>query len=111
RELDALRAMERGDLPSAAASLRAALGLWRGPVLADVEPGALLASEIARIEQSRLTMLEHRIELDMRLGRHREILDELTTLSGQYPLHEDLHAQLMLALLRSEHRGTALDVF
>lgn len=56
-------------------------------------------------------MLDHRIELDMRLGRHRDLLGELTTLSGHYPLYEDLHAQLMLALLRSGHRRQALDVF
>ncbi|HVV22886.1 MAG TPA: BTAD domain-containing putative transcriptional regulator [Pseudonocardiaceae bacterium] len=111
RSESALRAVHDGDLVTAVAELRAALALWRGPALADVEPGRLLAAEIAGLEQSRMTMLEHRIDFDLRLGRHREVLGELTALVATHPLHEDLHAQLMLALFRSGYRTRALEVY
>lgn len=104
-------AMAEGDLATAARHFREALSLWRGPALADVEPGPSLRAEVAGLEQSRATMLEHRVELELRFGRHREILDELTDLVSRDRFHEDLHAQFIIALYRSGYRERALEAF
>ncbi|MFC4910178.1 AfsR/SARP family transcriptional regulator [Actinomadura gamaensis] len=88
-----------------------ALDLWKGPALVDVAAGRLIQAEILRLEESRLTLLELRIEASLRLGRHHEILSELTALVARHPLHEELHAKFMLALHRSGRRSQALEVF
>ncbi|MFF5422431.1 AfsR/SARP family transcriptional regulator, partial [Streptomyces misionensis] len=59
----------------------------------------------------RLCALDQRIEADLRLGRHRELLGELTMLVSRYRTHENLHGQFMLALHRSGRRSEALDVY
>jgi DNA-binding SARP family transcriptional activator len=105
------RAMDAGDFAGAARQLREALALWSGTAFADVQAGAQLAMEIKRLEESRLCALDQRIEADLRLGRHRELLAELTVLVNRYRTHESLHAQFMLALRRSGRRGEALDVY
>lgn len=61
-----------------------ALALWRGRALADVELGGELEPEVAALEQSRLTIVECRIEAELRRGRHRESLGELISLTTQY---------------------------
>ncbi|WP_328443682.1 AfsR/SARP family transcriptional regulator [Streptomyces sp. NBC_00386] len=105
------RAMDAEDYPQAARLLRQALELWTGPALADVRTGPQLRTEARRLEESRLCALDQRVEADLRLGRHRELLAELTVLINQYPMHESLHAQYMLALHRSGRRGEALDAY
>jgi SARP family transcriptional regulator, regulator of embCAB operon len=105
------RAMDAGDFPGAARKLREALSLWTGSAFADVQTGAQLQMEAKRLEESRLCALDQRIEADLRLGRHRELLAELTVLTSRYRTHENLHAQFMLALHRSGRRGEALDVY
>jgi SARP family transcriptional regulator, regulator of embCAB operon len=105
------RAMDAADLSRTAQCFREALQLWRGPVVADVEPGTRIRAEVAALEQSRMTMLDYRIELDLRLGLHREILSELAVLTSRYPVHETLHAQYMVALYRSGYRIRALEAF
>ncbi|MEV7682022.1 AfsR/SARP family transcriptional regulator [Streptomyces sp. NPDC088341] len=116
REFDRLaglgyRAMDAGDYAGAARQLREALALWSGPAFADVHGGAQLDMEIKRLEESRLCALDQRIEADLRLGRHRELLAELTVLVSRYRTHENLHGQFMLALHRSGRRGEALNVY
>ncbi|MGE7389214.1 AfsR/SARP family transcriptional regulator [Streptomyces sp. NPDC004126] len=116
REFDRLagmgyRAMDAGDFPVAAQRLREALGLWSGPAFADVQGGVQLDMETRRLEETRLCALDQRIEADLKLGRHRELLAELTVLVSRYRTHENLHGQFMLALHRSGRRGEALDVF
>ncbi|MEU6459530.1 MULTISPECIES: AfsR/SARP family transcriptional regulator [unclassified Streptomyces] len=116
REFDRLagtgyRAMDAEDFPAAARQLRDALDLWSGPAFADVQTGIQLAMEAKRLEESRLCALDQRIEADLRLGRHRELLAELTVLVSRYRTHENLHAQFMMALHRSGRRGEALDVY
>jgi SARP family transcriptional regulator, regulator of embCAB operon len=106
-----MTAMADGDLTTAAEDFREALDLWRGPALADVEPGPSICAEVAGLEQSRATMLEQRIELELRVGRHREILGELTDLVSHDKFHEDLHAQFIIALYRSGYRNRALEAF
>ncbi|MET8100041.1 AfsR/SARP family transcriptional regulator [Streptomyces sp. NPDC005236] len=105
------RAMDGEDYRLAARLLRQALGLWTGPALADVHTGPQLRTEAKRLEEGRLCALDQRVEADLRLGRHRELLAELTVLISQYPMHESLCGQYMLALYRSGRRGEALDAY
>ncbi|MEU5959270.1 AfsR/SARP family transcriptional regulator [Streptomyces sp. NPDC047525] len=116
REFDRLaglgyRAMDAGDFPRAARELGDALALWTGSALADVQAGPQLEMQTRRLEETRLCALDQRIEADLRLGRHRELLGELTVLVSRYRTHENLHAQFMLALHRSGRRSEALDVY
>ncbi|PNV30970.1 hypothetical protein C1708_00135 [Streptomyces sp. DH-12] len=105
------RAMDAGDFPAAARHLRGALSLWSGAALADVQTGALLSMEVRRLEETRLCALDQRIDADLRLGRHRELLGELSVLVSRYPTHETLHGQFMLALHRSGRRTEALETY
>ena len=105
------RAMDADDYQGAARRLADALSLWTGPALTDVQAGSRIETEVRRLEELRLCALDQRIEADLRLGRHRELLSELTVLVKQYRLHESLHGQFMLALHRSGRRGEALNVY
>ncbi|MEV0374122.1 AfsR/SARP family transcriptional regulator [Streptomyces sp. NPDC050636] len=104
-------ALASGAVRRAATLFREGLGLWRGPVLSDVRPGPLLGMYQRRLEEQRLTVLEQRIEADLRLGLHREVLSELTELVARNETNETLHALFMIALHRSGRRVQALDVF
>ncbi|WP_079125023.1 AfsR/SARP family transcriptional regulator [Streptomyces lushanensis] len=88
-----------------------ALALWRGPALTDVPSGALSSAHVIELEEARKGVLEWRVEADLQLGRHRELLDELGTLATLHPTHENIQAQYMLALHRSGMRPQALGVF
>lgn len=105
------RAFDRGDNHEAAKLFRDALALWRGPALVDVRTGPLLEIEAMRLEESRLGVLERRNDVELRLGRHAELLTELTALTARHPLHEGLHAQSMVAFYRAGRPSAALDVF
>ncbi|MFF3115256.1 BTAD domain-containing putative transcriptional regulator [Kitasatospora sp. NPDC057904] len=116
REFDRLaglgyRAMDGDDHKLAARMLDEALRLWRGPAFSDVPAGGQLAVEAKRLEETRLCALDQRIDADLRLGRHRVLLAELTVLVDRYRTHESLHGQYMLALHRSGRRGEALEVY
>ena len=95
----------------AAVRLREALALWRGPPLADFSFEAFAQAEIAKLEELRLATLEERLEADLELGRHTEVVGELEALVGRYPLRERLRSQLMLALYRSGRQAEALDAY
>ncbi|WP_290062361.1 AfsR/SARP family transcriptional regulator [Amycolatopsis solani] len=110
-EREGMRAFERRDDERAVRLFDDALGLWRGRAFADVELGGVLGPEVAGLEQSRLTLKECRIEAELRRGRHREMLSELTVLTAQNSYNENLHALYMLALHRSGHRGRALQTY
>ncbi|MFJ7589426.1 BTAD domain-containing putative transcriptional regulator [Streptomyces sp. NPDC097617] len=101
----------RGDDHNAAATLRAALALWQGPALVDVRAGPVLEIEVLRLHESRLGTVERRIDADLRLGRHTELLAELAELIARHPQHEGLHSQAMVALYRSGRQAKALDVY
>lgn len=105
------RAVDAGDYPRAVRRLSEALALWTGRVLADVRTGPHLGPQAARLEESRLGVLEQRVDVTLRLGRHRELLAELTALVSRYPTHENLCGQFMLALYRSGRRGEALSAY
>src|SRR5437660_1381050 len=80
---------------------RWARGLWRGPVLGDLADLEFTRTEVARLEELRLTALEHRVDADLALGRHAEVVGELEALVLEHPLREGLHGQLMRALYGS----------
>jgi DNA-binding SARP family transcriptional activator/predicted ATPase len=95
----------------AARTLDQALALWRGPPLADFRYEPFAQTEIARLEELRLTCLEERIEARLALGSAGELTAELRRLVSEHPLRERLHGQLMLALYRSGRQAEALEVY
>ncbi|HEU4399485.1 MAG TPA: tetratricopeptide repeat protein [Actinomycetota bacterium] len=97
------RALDADDPVAAAEQLHTALELWRGPIPDDVADSPFVQDEIARLEGLRLTAREARIQADLQLGRHAELLPELELLAAQQPDHEGLRRLLALALYRS-HR-------
>lgn len=97
-----------GHHEQAASSLREALSLWRGPALADVPA---LAAHAHRLDERRLAALEGRIDADLALGEHADLVAELTCLSADNPLRERLQGQLMTALYRSGRSADALEVY
>jgi DNA-binding SARP family transcriptional activator len=103
-----LLAAARGTPASRRAELlRAAQALWRGPELADVS-NRVTAAELTEL---RLAVQEARFDADLELGRHHEIIGELTQLVDEHPFRERLVGQLMLALYRSGRRATALAAY
>lgn len=99
------------DPEAATAILREALDLWRGPPLADFAYESFAQVEIARLQELRLTALEARIEADLELGRHRELVGELEALVAENPLRQQLHGHLMVALYRCGRQPEALSVY
>ncbi|HEX5894937.1 MAG TPA: BTAD domain-containing putative transcriptional regulator [Thermoleophilaceae bacterium] len=95
----------------AAERLREALALWRGPALADLAYEGFAQPEIARLEEMRLSVLVQRIDADLALGRHAELVGELEALVSRHPLQERLRYQLMLALYRSARQAEALEAY
>ena len=108
---EARQALARGVPESAAVLQRNALELWRGTPLADLEHEPFAQISIERLEEVRLAALEQRIDADLAVGRHRELVAELDELTAQHPFHEPFSTRLMLALYRSGRQADALDVF
>ncbi|MEU8356228.1 AfsR/SARP family transcriptional regulator [Nonomuraea sp. NPDC048882] len=88
-----------------------ALRLWRGGALEDIPLGPLLRAHVAHLEEQRLQALEMRIQMDLLMDRHRDMVGELKQLIAEYPLNEWFYAQLMRTLQRSGRRGEALQVY
>jgi DNA-binding SARP family transcriptional activator/class 3 adenylate cyclase len=106
------QALSEGDPARAADLLRQALALWRGPALADVAASADVAwPELVGVEELQVASTEARIEAELALGRHHELVAELEALVRVYPLREHLHGQLMLALYRSGRQADALAAY
>ncbi|MBT2454389.1 AfsR/SARP family transcriptional regulator [Streptomyces sp. ISL-86] len=108
---DANRGLASGDDEQGARLLGAGLAMWRGPALDDVQQGGVLRAEALRLDEVRLAALEARIGAELRLGAHTRLVSELMALTTLYPLQENLHAQLILALYRSGRASRALEVF
>jgi DNA-binding SARP family transcriptional activator len=100
-----------GDPRRAAERLREALSLWRGPALADFICEEFAQAAIARLKEARFATLEDRIDADLALGRHRQLVAELEGLVSEHPLRERLRGQLMLALYRAGRQADALECF
>ncbi|HEX4747788.1 MAG TPA: BTAD domain-containing putative transcriptional regulator [Gaiellaceae bacterium] len=106
-----LVARARAEEPAQAARLlQEGLALWRGSPLAELGH-SFARPERARLEEQRLAALEQRIEADLALGRHAELVPELEGLVREQPLRERPRGQLMLALYRSGRQADALDVY
>ena len=105
------RASLNGDPQTAAIRLRAALGLWRGPPLAEFAYESFAQPEIARLGEARLAAVESRVAAELALGHHAELVGELEALAREHPLREGFTAQLMLALYGSGRQAEALDAY
>src|SRR5438128_10479223 len=90
--------------------VRDALALWRGPRLGDFRCEGFAAAEIRRLNERELAVVEDLIDVELRLGRHVEMVSELEGLVREEPLRERLSEQLMLSLYRSGRQADALDV-
>lgn len=91
--------------------LHQALRLWRGPALADVASDELRERLCAGLEEQRLSALESRVEADLELGRHHDLVSELAELTTAHPDRERLLAARMLALYRAGRQNEALAVY
>ncbi|MEU6035941.1 BTAD domain-containing putative transcriptional regulator [Actinomadura sp. NPDC047616] len=100
-----------GDMRRAAALFDEALALWRGAPYADFDRSTTLSGEAARLEERRLTVVEERVAAGLALGRHGELVAELSGLVAEHPLRERFSAQLMVALYRSGRQVEALEVY
>jgi DNA-binding SARP family transcriptional activator/DNA-binding beta-propeller fold protein YncE len=105
------RELASGEAERASLTLRDALALWRGPALADLAFESFAQTEIARLEELRLTALEARIEAELALGREDTLIAELETLVAAHPFRDGVRAQLMLALYRSGRQAEALETY
>jgi DNA-binding SARP family transcriptional activator/class 3 adenylate cyclase len=107
----ALRSARGGSAADRSRALHEAVTLWQGPPLADFTYDAFAQGEIGRLEELRLTALEERIDADLELGRHSELVGELESLVSAHPVRERLRGQLMLALYRSGRQAEALEAY
>src|SRR6185437_9151118 len=104
-------ALESGKPARAAELSSVALGLWRGPPLAEVAFANFAQGEIRRLDELRLTALETRIDAELELGRHHELVGELDGLAVEHPGRERIAGQLMLAEYRCGRQSEALEVY
>ncbi|PRY01010.1 AfsR/SARP family transcriptional regulator [Allonocardiopsis opalescens] len=103
--------LDQGRPELAAARLREALSLWRGPAFAHIEVGSLLHAHATHLEELRIRAIHLRLEAERSLGRSRELIPELRSLVLAHPLNESFHAQLIDALHRSGRRAEALQAY
>ncbi|HEY3956710.1 MAG TPA: BTAD domain-containing putative transcriptional regulator [Streptosporangiaceae bacterium] len=108
---DGREVAEAGDHRGTSDLLGRALALWSGPALVDVRTGRILELEATSLEETRLGVLERRLEADLALGRHADVLGELTKLTARNPMNENFCGLLMTALYRSGHAGRSLEAF
>jgi DNA-binding SARP family transcriptional activator len=97
--------------PRAAGAAAAALALWRGEPMADAGSDVLALREGPRLAELRLRAAETRIDAELHLGLHGDVIGELRQLAGAQPLRERLHALLMLALYRDSRQAEALAAY
>jgi DNA-binding SARP family transcriptional activator/DNA-binding beta-propeller fold protein YncE len=100
-----------GDIRAASSLLRDSLALWRGPALDGVELEAAARNEVAGLDELRLAAQMDRIDCDLALGLHEQLMTELEALVAEHPLRERLRGQLMLALYRSGRQADALRAY
>jgi DNA-binding SARP family transcriptional activator len=108
---DGLDAHAAGDPSTASDCFARALALWRGDALADLRYESFAQAAIERLEELRVAAIEHRIESDLALGRHAQLVSELEDLARAHPLRERIHGQLMRALYGSGRHAEALDAY
>ncbi|MFF1902841.1 BTAD domain-containing putative transcriptional regulator [Kitasatospora sp. NPDC058218] len=103
--------MEANRPDLASVKLREALDLWSGPPLANVEVGPVLEGYVAALEEQRIHALNLRIEADLRLGRHHQMVAELRSLIVEHPYNEWYHSLLVFTLARVGRRHDALEAY
>ena len=110
---DSLRAEARvsPDVALRSSLLHEALGLWRDTPLTEFDSERFAEVAAAQLEDARLGALEERIEADLELGRHAEVISELDALVAAHPYRERLRAQQMVALYRSGRQADALAAY
>jgi len=104
------QALDGGDPERASATLAAALALWTGEPLGGVH-GEWAERARVKLVEARLDALESRLAADLRLGRGRTLVGELTALVAEHPVREPLRALLMLALHDAGRQADALETF
>src|SRR3954454_8748734 len=104
-------ALASGDAVAASDRFREALELWRGSPLADLALESWAQTDIARLDEHRVTAVEERVEADLALGRHFDLVAELEALAADYPLRERIRRELMLALYRCGRHAEALAAY
>lgn len=109
READS--ALRAGAWAGASRAASEALALWRGVPLADVPSQVLRDAWLPRLEQLRVQAVEWRVEAELRLGHHEQLVPVVRELAAQYPLRENLHVALMRALAGAGQRAQALDAY
>ncbi|MGH8825468.1 MAG: BTAD domain-containing putative transcriptional regulator [Jiangellaceae bacterium] len=97
-----------GSPAAARDEIAAALALWRGMPYADWPEAGFAEAERRRLAEVRVTAVEGRLDADLALGRHAEVIPELERLVVDEPLHEGWWSRLMLALYRAGRQGDAL---
>ncbi|WP_238412584.1 AfsR/SARP family transcriptional regulator [Saccharothrix deserti] len=107
----ALQAHAAADPRRAGATLREALGLWRGSPLADIDSTVLRARHVRVLEDVWTRLTEARIDAELADGAHTDLVGELRTLVASHPLKERFHGQLMLALDATGQRAEALRAY
>jgi DNA-binding SARP family transcriptional activator/tetratricopeptide (TPR) repeat protein len=107
----ARNAARHGSWEAAADQARAALALWRGEPLADVDSQALTLREVPRLAELRLQAAELQFDAELRRGHHGVVIAELERMAAAHPLREHLHALLMLALYRDGRQAEALAAY
>jgi DNA-binding SARP family transcriptional activator len=108
---DGRKAAVNGELCRATTLLDQALKCWRGQVISDIGTGERMRALKAYWHETRLSTWQLRSDLELRVGRHREMLGELTEMAATYPLDEEAAEQLMLALYRSGRKGDSLAAY
>src|SRR5215472_17512271 len=108
---DGRSALAANEPDMAAEKLRAALSLWRGSPLADLNDEQFAQPEITRLNDLWIGILEDRIEADLALGRHADLVGELLKLVSAHPLRERLYQLLMIAMYRCGRQSEALAVY
>ena len=88
-----------------------ALALWRGAALADFAYDSWALNDARRLEEAKLALIEARLQAELEIGRHAELVPELESLVAEHPQREALTGHLMLALYRSGRQADALEAY
>ena len=109
--VQARTAREEGDGAAAAHLFRLGLSLWRGPTLGDLVSQPQVANLAQTLDRRRAHLLSECFEVELALGRHRQLLAELEAAAAEHPLDERLAGQLVVALYRNGRQADALATF
>lgn len=105
------RALAAGDTAKAAGLLRDALVLWRGPAFADITDAPFRDPQVTRLNELKTSAIEDRVEAELKLGRHEDVLAELREVIDEQPLRERPRALLIRALHAAGRQADALTAF